>query len=114
MSWTDTLKGLIGSAEEAALPRLIEGVLGAEGLQTILSKLENAGLSSQVSSWLDKNRENLPITADQLRAALGDEHVQRIATSMGIPTDTILKALSEYLPQAAAAAQPPESEETKQ
>jgi uncharacterized protein YidB (DUF937 family) len=113
MSWTDTLKGLAGNAEQAALPQLLEGVLGAEGMQTILAKLQDGGLATQVSSWLDKNRDNLPITADQLRAALGDEHVQRIATSLGIPVDTILNALAQYLPQAASAAAPPAEDEIK-
>jgi uncharacterized protein YidB (DUF937 family) len=104
MSWSDALKGLVGEAEQAALPGLIKGVLGAEGLQTILAKLNDAGLQGQVASWLDRNRDNLPITADQLRAALGDEHVQQIATSLGIPVDTVLANLSKYLPQAASAA----------
>jgi uncharacterized protein YidB (DUF937 family) len=111
MSWSDTLKGLVGEAEEAALPGLLKGVLGAEGLQTILAKLNDAGLANQVSSWLDKNRDNLPITADQLRAALGDEHVQKIATSLGIPMDTVLATLAQYLPQAASAAAPSTSAE---
>jgi uncharacterized protein YidB (DUF937 family) len=113
MSWTDTLKGLVGNAEQTALPQLFEGALGAEGMQTILAKLQDGGLASQVSSWLDKNRDNLPITADQLRAALGDEHVQRIASSLGIPVDTVLQALAQYLPQAVSAAAPPAGEEMK-
>jgi uncharacterized protein YidB (DUF937 family) len=104
MSWSDTLKGLVGEAEQAALPGLVKGVLGAEGLQTILTKLNDGGLQGQVASWLDKNRDNLPISADQLRAALGDEHVQQIATSLGIPVDAVLAALSKYLPQAASTA----------
>jgi uncharacterized protein YidB (DUF937 family) len=79
MSWSDTLKGavgnLVGEAEQAALPELMKKVMGEEGLQSVLAKLQNAGLAAQVQSWLDKNRDNLPITADQIRRALGDEHV---------------------------------------
>ena len=110
MSWSDTLKGalgnLVGEAEQAALPELMEKVLGQEGLQTILAKLQGAGLAGQVSSWLDKNRNNLPITPEQLRAALGDEHVQQIAKSLGIPMDKVLELLAKYLPEAASAAGP--------
>lgn len=110
MGWSDTLKGVVGNmvgqAEQAALPDLIKSVLGNEGLQTILAKLQSAGFAEQVQSWFDKNRNNLPITADQIRTALGDEHVQQIAKSLGIPVDAILAALAEKLPEIANAAGP--------
>ena len=48
----------------------------------------------------------MPITADQIKAALGDEHVQQIAKSLGIPVDAILAALAEKLPEIANAAGP--------
>ena len=99
MSWSDTLKGavgnLVGEAEQAALPELMKKVMGEEGLQSVLAKLQSAGLAAQVQSWLDKNKDNLPITADQIRKALGDEHVQQIAKSLGIPMDKVLEADGE-------------------
>jgi len=110
MSWSDALKGavgnIVGQAEQAALPGLIQNYLGQEGLQTILAKLQNAGFGKQVSSWLDQNKNNLPITADQIRTALGDEHVQQLAKSLGIPLDSILGALAEKLPEITNAAGP--------
>lgn len=110
MTWSDALKGvvgnLVGQAEQAALPDLIKGVLGTEGLQTILSKLQSAGFGDQVQSWFDKNKDSLPITPDQIKTALGDEHVQQIAKSLGIPVDAILAALAKELPQVAETAGP--------
>jgi uncharacterized protein YidB (DUF937 family) len=110
MSWSDTLKGavgnLVGEAEQAALPGLMQKVLGDEGMQSVLAKLQSAGFAAQVQSWLDKNKDNLPITADQIRKALGDEHVQQIAKSLGIPMDKVLEALAKFLPAAASAAGP--------
>ncbi|RUP10463.1 YidB family protein [Hyphomicrobium sp.] len=110
MSWSDALKGvvgnLVGQAEQGALPDLLKGVLGTEGLQAILGKLQDAGFGAQVSSWLDKNKNNLPITPEQIQSALGDEHVQQIAKSLGIPVDTILASLASALPQVASAAGP--------
>jgi uncharacterized protein YidB (DUF937 family) len=81
-------------------------VMGEEGLQSVLAKLQNAGLAAQVQSWLDKNRDNRPITADQIRKALGDEHVQQIAKSLGIPMDEVLEAMAKFLPAAVNAAGP--------
>ena len=90
MSWSDTLKGAVGE----------------EGLQSVLAKLQSAGFAAQVQSWLDKNKDNLPITADQIRKALGDEHVQQIAKSLGIPMDKVLEVMAKFLPAAVNAAGP--------
>jgi len=110
MGWSDTLKetvgNIVGQAEQGNLPGLVKGVLGEEGLQTVLTKLKDAGLGSQVASWLDKNKDNLPITVDQLRAALGDQHVQQLAKSLRLPVDAVLAALAQHLPQVATAAGP--------
>jgi uncharacterized protein YidB (DUF937 family) len=110
MSWSDALKGavgnLVGEAEQAALPGLMKKVMGDEGMQSMLAKLQDAGFAKQVQSWLDKNKDNLPITPDQIRKALGDEHVQQIAKSLGIPMDQVLDALAKFLPAAVNAAGP--------
>jgi uncharacterized protein YidB (DUF937 family) len=110
MGWSDALKGvvgdIVGQAEQAALPDLMKSVLGTEGLQAILAKLQSAGFADQVQSWFDKNRNNLPITAEQIKEALGDEHVQQIAKSLGIPVDAIVAALAEKLPEITNAAGP--------
>jgi len=106
MSWSDTLKGLVGEAEQGAMPGLVEKILGPERIQAILAKLNDAGFQTQVQSWLDKNKDNLPITVDQVRKAVGDEHVQQIANTLGIPMDKVFELLAKYLPQAAIAASP--------
>jgi uncharacterized protein YidB (DUF937 family) len=84
----------------------VKKVLGDEGLQSVLAKLKDAGFAAQVQSWLDKNKDNLPITPEQLRTALGDQHVQQIAKSLGIPMDKVLEALAKFLPAAVNAAGP--------
>jgi len=107
MGLSDTLRdamgGLLGHVEQEALPELMKTTLGTEGLQTIVGKLNDAGLATEVGSWLDKNRANLPISPEQIRDALGDAHVQQLARSLGIPVDAILAALAKYLPQAVSA-----------
>jgi uncharacterized protein YidB (DUF937 family) len=110
MSLSDVLKTAFGNAagqaEQAALPEIMKSVLGAEGVQAILAKLKDAGFDSQVASWIDQNKANLPISVDEIRNALGDEHVQQIAKSLGIPIDTILAGLAAKLPEIANAAGP--------
>ncbi len=92
MSWTDK----------------IEKVLGDTGLQSILGKLQAGGLAEHVSSWLDQNRQNLPISSEQLQTALGSQQIRDMAASMGLPIDKLLALLSEHLPKAAST--PPDTD----
>jgi uncharacterized protein YidB (DUF937 family) len=48
----------------------------------------------------------MPITADQLKAVLGNSQVQQFARQMGLPVDETLKVLAEYLPQIVDKASP--------
>jgi len=74
-------------------------------LQGLVAKLQQGGLNAQVQSWLG-NGTNLPITADQLRSALGNQQVQQIARQLGLPVDEALKVVAEHLPTAVDQASP--------
>jgi len=95
------LRGGIGEAEQSALPGLLGQLLGQTNLGNIgglLQQLQQGGLGNQVSSWLG-NGANLPVSTDQLRAALGNEQVQQLARQAGLPVDQLLAMLSQHLPQ---------------
>ena len=97
---SSAVKGLAGQAETAALPALLSAALARTDLkdmQGLLNKLQQSGLGKQVSSWLGDGK-NLPITADQLRAALGNEQIQQLAAHFGLPVDKILATVAEQLP----------------
>jgi len=94
------LTNALGQAESAAMPALISAVLAKTELgniQGLLDKLQQSGLGPQVSSWLGDGKK-LPITADQLRAALGNGQIQQLAASFGLPVDKVLASLAEHLP----------------
>jgi uncharacterized protein YidB (DUF937 family) len=102
------LKGVLGQVEADAVPALISAVLAKTNLgdlQGLVNKLQQGGLNDQVQSWLGNNA-NLPVTVDQLRAALGNEQVQQIARELGLPIDGALKLLAEYLPTTVDQASP--------
>ena len=102
------LKDVLGQAEAGALPSLVSELLGKTdlgSLQGIVNKLQEAGLGNQVQSWLGTGA-NLPVTADQLRAALGSEPVRQIAQQLGLPLDAAMKLLAEHLPTAVDQASP--------
>jgi uncharacterized protein YidB (DUF937 family) len=96
------LSQAVGDVEANALPVLLSQVLSKTDLGSVsglVAKLQAAGLGNQVSSWLG-NGANLPVTSDQLRAALGDEQVKQIANAIGLPADKLLPVLLQYLPAA--------------
>jgi uncharacterized protein YidB (DUF937 family) len=105
MGLFDSLKGAL---ESEAMPALINTVLAQtqyHDLAGLAAALEKGGLGPQVQSWLG-NGKNIPITADQLKAVLGNSQVQEFARQSGLPVDEILKILAQYLPELVDKASP--------
>ena len=82
-----------------------QALSGMGGYDGVLNKLNQAGLGNVVSSWIGKG-SNLPISASQIQAALGDEHIRALATSFGIPIDQVAGMLAQHLPAAVDQASP--------
>ncbi len=96
------MRSALGQSESQLLPGLLSQLLGQTNLGNIgglLTQLQQGGLGNEVSSWLSNN-PNLPVSADQLRAALGNQQLQQMAQAAGIPIDKLLAMLSQHLPQA--------------
>ena len=110
MSIFSQLEGQFGNllaSHQAELGGLFQDALAnAGGYQGILAKLNQAGLGQQVSSWLATNGKNLPISATQIEAALGDQHLQQLAKSFGVPVDQVANLLAQHLPAAVDQASP--------
>ena len=98
MGLFDSLKGAL---ESEALPAMINVVLAQtqyHDLAGLVAALEQGGLGPQVKSWLG-NGTNMPVTADQLKAVLGNTQVQEFARHLGLPVDETLKVMAQYLPE---------------
>jgi uncharacterized protein YidB (DUF937 family) len=96
------LKGLAGQGGTGALSDILSQVLGKTNLGSVgglLQQLQQSGLGPQVASWLG-NGQNLPVSVDQLKSALGDQHLRQLATQLGLPVDQLLGELSQHLPGA--------------
>jgi len=78
---------------------------GFGSLGTLVQQLSKGGLDQQVKSWIGTG-ENVPVTGDQLRGALGDQPVQKMGQQAGIPAERILQILAQYLPAAIDQASP--------
>ena len=101
-------RGALGQLGSAVLPVVLNEFFGSGsqgGLSAIIAKLEQAGLGSQVKSWLG-NGQNLPISAEQLQQVLGNDTVRQLAAKYNIPVDQISQILAQELPKAVDHASP--------
>ncbi len=101
------LKGALNQAQAAA-PGLIASALASSNLgnlQGLVTQLQQGGLDQQVKSWLGSGA-NLPVSAEQIRAALGNEQVRHLAGQLGLPVDQTLDFLSQHLPAVVDQASP--------
>jgi uncharacterized protein YidB (DUF937 family) len=92
-------QGQLGSLFQQALA-------SAGGYQGVIDKLNQSGLGAQVDSWLAANHPNLPVSPQQIEAALGDQQLQQLAASFGVPLDQVANLLAQHLPSAVDQASP--------
>jgi uncharacterized protein YidB (DUF937 family) len=99
-SLTGALGANLGQIEAAAAPAIISAVLAKTNLgnlQGLVAQLQQGGLGPQVQSWLG-NGQNMPVSADQLRAALGNDQVKQLAQHFGVDPQVALNMLAQHLP----------------
>ena len=96
--------GSQGGAGGDMLMRVLGGLLnpaggagGAGGLAGLVQQLQQGGLGEVVQSWVGTG-QNLPVSAEQLHAALGDDQVSAMAQEAGVPQDDLMAQLSQMLP----------------
>jgi len=103
MSWLDDLStklqakygvGAEGNKAAAQALKLIEGL--DDGMDGLVAKFEQAGLKAQAQSWVSKGK-NLPVTAAQVKAALGPE-LEKVAQKADMTVDAAAAKLAEVMP----------------
>lgn len=85
----------------AALVQAVVGMLGNHaqggGLAALVQQFEQAGLGQQVQSWIGTG-QNLPISADQVKQALGSGTLGQLAQAAGLSHDDAAAHLAQVLP----------------
>ena len=69
------------------------------GVDGIMSKLQESGLGDQVSSWIGSG-ENMPVSADQIKDALGQADLDKLAGKTGLQVDDLANRISTKMPDA--------------
>lgn len=68
------------------------------GMHALIEKFQQGGLRGTVGSWIS-NRQNLPISADQVQKVLGSEAVRKYAEKLGVDPAQAAQQIANILPK---------------
>ena len=67
------------------------------GLHALIQAFEQNGVGHIISSWIS-NQPNSPVSADQIKAVLGSQHIADLARNTGVTPDKVIEHLRNSLP----------------
>ena len=76
-----------------------------DDLTKLVKKFDDAGLGDKIKSWISTG-ENKPVSADEIKQALGPDEIERVARQEGIEPDQAAEKLASDLPGAVDKATP--------
>ena len=96
------VQAVLGMLVHGNEPGGLGGAGGFGGLPGLLQRFQNAGLGTQVASWLGSG-PNLPVSPDQVKTALTDQAddgpLRTLAEHSGLDENEVASHLSGMLPQ---------------
>ncbi len=84
--------------------KLFESIMGlinnpqTGGLSGLAQIFKDKGLGDTMSSWISTGK-NLPVSADQIKQALGADQIQQISENVGVSQEEASKGLAGLLPE---------------
>ena len=101
MGLLDKIKELAGSMsgdnDQESIFNGIADLFKTDGLDGIVENFTKGGLGEKISSWIGSG-SNLPISADQIKDALGSEKLEALAQKAGVPIEKVSQYLKDMLP----------------
>jgi uncharacterized protein YidB (DUF937 family) len=104
MGLLDSVMGALGGngggnhAMLDAVMQLLSNQGGNGGLAGLVQAFQQNGLGEHIASWISTG-QNLPISPDQIRAALGSGQLGQIAAQLGMNESQAAGGLADLLPQ---------------
>ena len=104
MGLLDSVVGALSGSQSAGSNPLLNIVMQlinnpqSGGLGGLVQSFEQGGLGDVVKSWV-LTGQNLPISAEQIKAVLGGGQLQDIAAQLGVSTEQASGSLADLLPQ---------------
>jgi uncharacterized protein YidB (DUF937 family) len=70
---------------------------GQQGLNQLVSELQDGGLGQKVHSWVSMD-SNRPVTGAEVGNALGPDKVKQISQETGLSENRVTDELAQHLP----------------
>ena len=105
MGFMDDLKKVVvgqqgeADGQSSMLDNLLEMLNDQKsgGITGLIQKFNEKGLGDHMSSWISTG-ENLPISADQIKDALGSDKIKELASKLNLGEHETSKSLADMLP----------------
>jgi uncharacterized protein YidB (DUF937 family) len=84
--------------------KLFESIMGlvnnpqTGGLSGLVQMFKDKGLGDAMSSWISTGK-NLPVSAEQIKQALGADQIQQISNNVGVSQEEASNGLAGLLPE---------------
>jgi len=100
MGFLDDVMGKMGGqqGQEGGLASITKLVSANGGLQGVMARLTSNGQGEQVRSWVGTG-DNQPVTGAQVRQALDDDALNKVAQQAGTTPDKVSDDVARVLPQ---------------
>ena len=99
MALLDDLKSAISRGDTGQLQTRFRELVGGLDLDSLKQRFEEAGLGEKVRSWIGTG-ENEPVSADEVKQAMGEEQLRQVAERQGTDVDTAAQQVADTLPDA--------------
>ncbi len=86
-----------GSAQGSQLAEAVFDIVLRIGVPKLLEMFKDAGLQKQIASWIEPGK-NLPISAAQIKKALGSPIISELAKKTGMTSPSVASGLAKSLP----------------
>jgi uncharacterized protein YidB (DUF937 family) len=106
MGFLDELKGglsgkLFSGGDKNKLFESIMGLVNnpqTGGLSGLVQMFKDKGIGDAMSSWISTGK-NLPVSAEQIKQALGADQIQQISNNVGVSQEEASNGLAGLLPE---------------
>ncbi|MEQ4643307.1 MULTISPECIES: YidB family protein [Providencia] len=105
MGLFEQMMGMVAGDKMQQFQSVINWVENQGGLQGVIEKFNEQGLSGVIASWISEGN-NLPIDASQLMQVFGNANIQELAQQVGLEPQATSEMIAKYLPQLVDSATP--------
>jgi uncharacterized protein YidB (DUF937 family) len=81
------------------LPLAMRWVQRNGGMNAVLDKFRQNGMTRQTQSWMSTTGENQPINEQGVEQVVGRDELRQMAQRLGVPEDQVAQAFAEIMPE---------------